>query len=116
MKEELEDKLRNNNPFKVPEGYFDELPSKVMMMIDAQVKAKKRTIILRRWFSAAAVLVAILGIGVFSALYLNNSSSEMDNEIAESQTAQEENQYVEEMVNYAMMDRSFIDYYLTEAE
>ena len=42
--------------------------------------------------------------------------SEMDNEIAESQTAQEENQYVEEMVNYAMMDRSFIDYYLTEAE
>ena len=65
MKEEqyLIEKLGKENPFRVPEGYFDSLTSQVMARVDAEQKQqagpKARTVWLRPVLYAAASVCAL---------------------------------------------------------
>ena len=66
--------------YEVPEGYFDKLPQHVMEAIKAEeTPAKTKTIPLGRspWYqvrlAAAAVLLILLGAGVFGIFRQNNS-------------------------------------------
>lgn len=103
--EELEARLHSRfgeeTPFTVPEGYFEALPGKVM----SRIAQRKRRRLIWRW-AAAAVLA---GCVVTGGTFLENLQKE--------QIAKAENiQYIEDALDYSMIDNMSIASYLTEAE
>jgi len=70
--------LRGQNPFRVPDGYFDELPQIIKNRIEAKpvIKSKSRRIH-PGVFAAAASVVLLLGLAlVMRSTIYNDSSSE----------------------------------------
>lgn len=65
--------IERKNPFKVPDGYFDTLTSRVMANIpENQVRmipAQQDRHVSKKWWrvvaAAAAVVVAVFGVGLF---------------------------------------------------
>lgn len=114
------------NPFRVPDGYFDSLAERVMANLpDADDVQTSKTIVINRprrhankaWLCVAASLcVAVFG----SAVYLGNLSSADSDNSPQATTAQATNisqdNYVEEVADYAMMDNSDIYAYLASNE
>ena len=97
------------NPFRVPEGYFEGFNERLMARLPRTEKARTIPLRSRLWRYAAAVAV-ILGVG--SALYWNHDTrSEMA--YYEESTLE---QYYNEALDYAMVDNMEIAAYLTEAE
>lgn len=116
------------NPFKVPEGYFDTLCSRVMAQLpeeqakqvpmhkEAQ-KAVKRTLIPRVWKYAA--VVAVGAIVSLSVLIPNLSQKENPQLASSEELGQAEQEYYDEQyafdaLEYAMVDNNEIALYLTE--
>ena len=105
--EELEAKLferfGQKTPFTVPEGYFEGLTDKVMSRI---AERKHRRNLIWRW-TAAAVLAGCVAAGglLFESHY-------------KAQQLEAENiQYIEDALDYSMIDNMSIEsYLLTEAE
>ena len=103
--DELEAKLLSHfgakTPFAVPEGYFETLPGKVMV----RIAQRKRRRLVWRW-AAAAVLAGCVAAGgvLFEKRY--------EMQLAEA----EEIQYIEDALDYSMIDNMSIASYLTEAE
>ena len=62
------------DPFKVPEGYFDTLSDRILRRIDqdSSIQAVRRTTIMRPWMAWVSGIAAALVIGWFgfSELYL----------------------------------------------
>ena len=64
----LRERVGQKNPFRTPEGYFDQftanvmaqLPERSLKVADQQPVAKKVTMPLRHWFYAAACVAALL--------------------------------------------------------
>ena len=103
--EELEAKLLSRfgteRPFSVPEGYFEGLTERVM----SRIEQRKRRRLVWRW-AAAAVLVGCVVTG--GMLFENKKQADL-------QTA-ESIQYIEDALDYSMIDNMSIASYLTEAE
>ena len=104
--DELEAKLLERfgteTHFTVPKGYFDGLTGRVMSRIEER---KRRRRLVWRW-AAAAVLVGCVAAGgmLFESRY-------------KAQMAEAENiQYIEDALDYSMIDNMSIASYLTEAE
>lgn len=104
----LEDRTKKDS-FKVPDGYFETLTSRVMSNLPENVDTiiqpwskKYRTVL----YAAAA----FIGIIVCSASLIHFSSSSSISEMA-----LEDSIYMEEMVDYTMMDYLTIHQYLTDA-
>lgn len=75
---EFQQKLKEN-PFTIPEGYFDSLPDKIQKKIElereiAPVRPFPKTVML--WASAAAVLV-IMSLGVFLRSEIKERKAEL---------------------------------------
>ena len=103
--EALEARLRERfgaeNPFATPAGYFEAMPQRVM----SRIAQRRRRRTLWRW-TAAAILAGAVVAG--SVLLENRQSQQM---------AEAENiQYIEDALNYSMIDNMSIASYLTEAE
>lgn len=103
--EELEAKLISHFgtkvPFTVPEGYFDGLTGKVM----SRVKQQERRHFVWRWV-AAAMLAGCVATG---GLLLEKHNA--------VQTANTEDiQYIEDALDYSMIDNMSIATYLTEVD
>jgi len=112
--EQLEDKLfarfGNERAFTVPDGYFDNLTGKVMSRVMQQEslnRGKKRKSRRTAWrWSIAALLAGCVAVG---GLILEKQST--------LQTAEaEDTQYIEDALDYTMIDNMSIASYLTEAE
>lgn len=104
--EELEAKLLErfgtDNHFTVPEGYFDGLTGKVM----SRVAQRKRRRMVWRW-AAAAVLFGCVAAG--GMLFENRYQAQLADA--------EEIQYIEDALDYSMIDNMSIEsYLLTEVE
>lgn len=69
--------LRDQNPFKVPDGYFDELPHCISERIEANPIIRKSRRIHPGVFAAAASVVVILGLTFVMRSSIFNTSSEM---------------------------------------
>jgi hypothetical protein len=71
--------LRDQNPFGVPDGYFDELPQIIKNRIEANpVIINKSRRIHPGVFAAAASVVLLLGFALmFRAMLFNDSSTEI---------------------------------------
>ncbi len=138
-----------DNPFRVPEGYFDSLTDRVMSRLPARTKSASDSLLqttpeglkrdsrgfseaiptvgLKRdsrglqptvgfrlsyvWRYAAVLLVAF-GVGLTFLLH-----SRHEQRLAESDTAVEyQEDYINDVFDYAMISSSDIELYLTEAQ
>ena len=96
------DRFGNGNPFRVPENYFNEFPQRIMKRIERQ--RKRRRII--RW-SIAAMLAGC----VLSASFLQNGIGQQNTPFEA-----ENSQYIEDALDYSMINNMEIATYLTEAD
>ena len=106
-----------HNPFKVPEGYFDALPHRVMQRIQAEKRPvlqrtrKDKSLLFIR-FAVAAMLAGVFfmaGVAIYNRstpFYTNTEDFIFAHEI----------EYNDELLDYAMLDNSDIELYLTAAE
>lgn len=107
-----------NNPFLVPEGYFDALPGQIMQRIQAEgLSSHARRRPRSRFFirlTAAAVLTGFFTLAGLM-LYEQNHQTTLNSEAGKS-IASQEIEYSDEALDYVMLDNSDIEYYLTVAE
>jgi hypothetical protein len=103
----LKQTVGNRNPFRVPDGYFEQLTEQVMQQLPEreQIVAKQQSIAqpasqprarkvqMRPWLYAAACTVAAMLMGV--TYYLHQDSA--DDLVADDS-------YYEEVADYAMID------------
>lgn len=64
-----------DQPFKVPENFFEESMHRVFVTIEQEEKRQKRSVIfleMRKW--AAIFIIGMIGVSVFLNLPKNNSS------------------------------------------
>ena len=99
----LLDRCGNRNVFRTPEHYFDELPQRVMNRIPRQKRQHRNW----QWAVAAVMtgIVASIGLLMMEQSKQADIAYEADN-----------NQYIEDMLDYSMIDNTEIATYLTEAE
>lgn len=105
-------------PFLVPEGYFDTLPSKMMQRIKeegdtTQTRRRPRSRFFIR-LTAAAVLTGFFSLAGLM-MYEQSHPLLSNNEKGKTMVTQEI-EYTDEVLDYAMLDNSDIEYYLTVAE
>lgn len=106
--EQLEEKLLSRfgteRPFSVPNGYFESLTDRVM----GRIAQRKRRRLVWRW-AAAAIFVGCIATG---GLLYENGLQTTDN----GQLSADNIQYIEDALDYSMIDNMSIASYLTEAE
>ena len=112
-----------NNPFRTPEGYFESFTDRLMARIAEEAPkqedvVKARVVELPLWQRAmryaAAVAVAVLCVGGGTFLYSRLQAPEqlLTNDALEYAWDDEE---LDDVLDYEMVDNNQIAYYLTEA-
>lgn len=105
--EHLIKQFGKQHPFRVPEGYFDNLTSEIMAKLPEQ---KAETVVMKplwqryvRTLAAVAASVAVVLVTVYTFTSRQNSSS---NAMNASLTTEKSNSYtaIDEAVDYAMLD------------
>lgn len=97
---ELITRIGKKDPFLVPEGYFDALPAQVM----GRIAQRRQRLRIWRWAAAAVMAGCICTAGF---LMMNGSSSLL---------AGNDNTYMEDELDYSMLNNLDIQQYLTIAE
>lgn len=98
----LMQRVGKQQPFRTPDGYFDALPGRMMQRIKARQRRKR----FLHWAAAAALAGCIFGTG----LMIHTASEKQD--IAEGYSLQ----YIDDALDYSMINNMEIATYLTEAE
>lgn len=114
--------LTKESPMKVPEGYFDDLVTRVLERIDKEEQSEKTVKMVSmnrgggsiwkyamRWTVAAAACMALVFLGVN---YYENKA----NALAQSNTEEYDDEYGEDMMSYSMMDEQDVYCYLAGIE
>lgn len=131
MTEELlKQKFGQENPFKVPEGYFDNFASKFMEQlpeeepkaVEVEMPVAKRTWIrpMRRFAIAASFAAVLFGAATYYASTGVNKDQDSQTEMASvalknTETKSVQSDYMmDEMVDFAMIDNAEIYSYLIE--
>lgn len=115
---EMTSSANGKNPFRVPEGYFDALPQRVMERIKeegqaGQPKRRRKS----RFFIRLTAAAVLTGFFSLAGLMMYEQSHPLTpyQETASIASASEM-EYGDELLDYAMLDNSDIEYYLTVAE
>ena len=120
---EMQVRFGKENPFRVPEGYFDQLADRVMAQLperDQQAeqvtlssgrRPKSRLVTLRPWLYAAACTIAVVVMGI--TFYSHNAAEEQSlasTSITNTNTTttNTESQYIDEAADYVMLDNAEI--------
>lgn len=98
----MESKLTRNNPFRVPEGYFDTLTAEVMSRVPQAKPRPKAVRWLRPVLSVAAAMIALVVVSVIALDMYNHHSQELAGNAADTDC------YFEEAADYMMIDNSDI--------
>lgn len=115
---EMQSSAKGKNPFLVPEGYFDNLPDRVMSHIreDGQHSLLKRRH-KSRFFIRLTAAAVLTGFFSLAGLMIYEQGHPLSNQQESSPlTSLQEIEYTDELLDYAMLDNNDIEYYLTEAE
>ncbi|WP_033148482.1 MULTISPECIES: hypothetical protein [unclassified Prevotella] len=121
MNEEMyiQEKVGKRNPFRVPEGYFDNLTAQVMQNLPEQPQQRRaKSVFVRPVFYAAASVCALL---VAGAAWMWQSKADTTAVTAvqakvENRSQQSENEeYMDEAADYMMLDNHEIYSYLASA-
>lgn len=103
-----------HNPFSVPDRYFDTLPERVMQRIHRQEavtddKRQHRSRLFVRMTAAAALAAFFVLTMTYTNIWAPDTSDDTNLFLAQ------DIEYTDELLDYAMLDNSDIEYYLTEA-
>lgn len=128
----LKQKVGNRNPFRVPEGYFEQLTEQVMNSLPEVEVAKQESIApvsqprarkvqMRPWLYAAACSVLALAMGV-SYYFMQSQSTSADavnmaavTPVPSATTSDvQDNSYYDDAADYAMLDNAEIYACLSE--
>jgi len=102
----LRERVGQENPFRTPEGYFDQFTANIMAQLpDKAPVAKKVAMPLRHWFYAAACVAALV---VMAFSFHFHAASDTPQQVAVSEN------YIDEAADYAMLDNSDIYQLLAE--
>lgn len=113
---EMQERFGKENPFRVPEGYFDQLTERVMAQLperDQQTEViplsarrpKSRLVALRPWLYAAACTVAVVVMG----LTFHHSNEPVEEQsLASTSSTNTESQYMDDAADYVMLDNAEI--------
>jgi len=97
----------NKNPFKVPDGYFDNLSDRIMNNIYEEEKKSKKTIKMNLSFVRKAIsIAAILILGLIISKPFDNSN------VNKNQVITTDSTLTEEEMNYLLLSSSEYEYYL----
>ena len=115
----------NRTPFTVPEGYFDNLTQRVM----ANIPTEETKIVninngreKSHWKQWTALVAACMAGALVCVNIANHTTSEsttsqlLSNATAQTQTYDEQQQYNQEVLDYAMVDQNDIYNYLSGSE
>lgn len=115
---EMTSSANGKNPFLVPEGYFDNLPDRVM----SHIREEGQHCILKRrhksrFFIRLTAAAVLTGFFSLAGLMIYEQRHPLSNQQEGSPlTSLQEIEYTDELLDYAMLDNNDIEYYLTEAE
>ena len=115
---EMTSSAKGKNPFLVPEGYFNNLPDRVMSHIrkDGQHSLLKRRH-KSRFFIRLTAAAVLTGFFSLAGLMIYEQRHPLSNhQEGNPLTSLQEIEYTDELLDYAMLDNNDIEYYLTEAE
>lgn len=121
----LEDRFARRTPFRVPEGYFDDLASQMMCNLteqvgrDASAKPLATKIFLRRWLrpvAIAAASVGILFVGTKAYLQLHLPGHERASVRGVSDGSRVTVSPAYAIEDYAMLDAEDVYIYMEESE
>lgn len=101
----LNERMSKQNPFRVPEGYFDDFATQVMAKLpERELKPVAKHVSLRPWmYAAAALLVAVFSVTIFFTRM--DSRQEQPQQTASSMVS---DTYMDEAADYAMIDNADI--------
>ena len=97
----ISNKIGRDNPFTVPEGYFDSLTERVMQQLPRQQK-RARVFALRRWLYAAACVACLFVVG--TVVYNSLDSDRQQPLLSETVESPASDDYLDEAADYAMID------------
>jgi hypothetical protein len=102
----IEEKVGKRNPFRVPEGYFEQFTAQMMEQIPETApkqKPRAKSIWLRPVFYAAASVCALL---ISATVWLALPSEQPSASPMQAQTVQqdESDTYLDEAADYMMLD------------
>lgn len=109
----LSKRLAKGNPYKVPEGYFDQLTERVMQQIDESTTTgtkKPHTVKLRLW-SAAAAVALVVGVSTTLFFHRETANAPQDQRVA-TVFSDNESDYLDEAADYLATDNNDIYAYL----
>lgn len=122
MKEEdfIRNKCGTGNPFKVPEGYFEQFTAQLMSQLPEKDARPAPAIPLRRtryWRMARyAAVAAICSMAFLGTYYLRIAHSAHESHTAYQATdATSEKVYMDDVLDFAMVSNHEIALYLTDA-
>jgi hypothetical protein len=101
--------IGDNNPFRVPEGYFENLTEQVMSRIPEEkaVEVPRKALVYRLrpvFYVAASVLLAVGSFFVYQ-----NLPEEQDAQMQMAQMSDQlQNDFLDEAADYAMLDNTDI--------
>jgi hypothetical protein len=118
----IEQKFGRKNPFKVPEGYFDDFASQIMKQLPEEKPASARVVQMaprprRRWrglvAAAASVVVLALSWTVYTAV---DHKQQPAHPAAATAQATDHSDYstMDAMADYTMLDNEDIYAYVAE--
>ncbi len=104
----IKDRMGKKEPFRVPEGYFDNLVGEVMAKLpERQTEQQKVKPLYERLrpllYVAACLVFAVLSV----TIYLSGDNDESSMQIA-SQSAPQSDTYYEDVADYVMVDNNDI--------
>ncbi len=112
MDEKITQRCGKQNPFKVPEGYFDTLNERIMTSVDKS--ERRNTAWIRRiCFTAAAACVA--GILIFNA-YNTENQLQSEEVMSDADILIYDETYQKDMLNYSLVDNDDVYSYLAGVE
>lgn len=106
----IRERMGTNNPFKVPEGYFDQLASQIIAKLPEKEKVveKRKPAVVKYLrpllYAAACVCLGIIG----TAIYMNSISDNQEMQLAQQDYAVYSDSYIDEAADYAMLDNEDI--------
>lgn len=99
----LKEHVGARNPFRVPDGYFDNFASQVMQQLPER-QSKARVVSMHRWLSAAACVAVLVVLSL--TYYLRQDSPKPEAAVASAavDNSNNNNTYIDDAVDYVMMD------------
>ena len=113
----IHQQMKGKQPFKVPEGYFDDLAMRIMTNLpDAEQHGETPTVAVnkhrtvRLWTSAAAACLAVMVVA--TALLFQQDSPQHVYKVQATEMSGD--RFVDEAADYAMIDNTDIYAYLED--